>query len=251
MAGTSTRTSAWVRRFHPAPDAPTRLICFPHAGGSATFFFPVSQSMSPAVDVLSIQYPGRQDRRLEPCVGDIFTLADLVTEELLPWADRPIVLFGHSMGATLGFEVATRLEKRGIVPLGFFASGRRAPSRWREERVHLADDDGLIKELRALSGTEARVLEDEEVVRMILPAVRSDYKAAETYRLRPGTPTLTCPVTALTGDSDPHVTLDEAKAWSEHTEGAFDLKVYEGGHFFVSTHAAEIMGEIKAHIAAR
>ncbi|MFF6995240.1 thioesterase II family protein [Streptomyces sp. NPDC008313] len=248
MTGASADTGAWIRRFHPAPEAPTRLVCFPHAGGSATYYFPVSNALSPGVDVLSVQYPGRQDRRTEPCVDDIRALADTVVRELRPWADRPLTLFGHSMGASLAFEVALRLEAEGIVPLGLFASGRRAPSRHRNETVHLADDDTLIAELKKLSGTDTQMLGDPEVLRMILPAVRNDYRAAETYRHRPGPP-LSCPVVALVGDDDPQVTDDEARAWAEHTTGGFTLRTFTGGHFFLNSHAPAVMSAISAHIA--
>src|SRR5215211_355917 len=235
--------SSWVRRFHPAPGARTRLICFPHAGGSATYFFPVSRAMSPAVDVLAIQYPGRQDRRAEPCVDDLRKLADLVVDELQSWVGRPVTLFGHSLGATLAFEVAVRLQQDGTVPLGLFASGRRAPCRYRDERVHQADDDTLVADLKRLSGTDSQMLDDDEVLRMILPAMRSDYRAAETYRYEPG-PKLRCPVVALVGDDDPQVTIDEAGAWGEHTTGGFDLRVFPGGHFYLNSHAAAVMRSI-------
>jgi pyochelin biosynthetic protein PchC len=42
MTMESLRSGQWVRRFRTGPAAPTRLICFPHAGGSATFYFPVT-----------------------------------------------------------------------------------------------------------------------------------------------------------------------------------------------------------------
>ncbi|MEE1754632.1 thioesterase II family protein [Streptomyces sp. SP18CS02] len=242
-------SSGWIRRFHPAPEAGTRLVCFPHAGGSATFYFPVSRAVSPGVDVLAVQYPGRQDRLNEPCVDDIPTLADRITEELVGWADRPLTLFGHSMGATIAFEVARRLEARGIVPLGLFASGRRAPSSHRDERVHLRDDDGLVRELQRLSGTDAEVLADEAILRMVLPAMRSDYRAVETYRYTAGPP-LNCPVTALTADDDPLVDVAEAEAWAQHTVAPFRIRVFTGGHFFVTAHAESVMREITGHIEA-
>lgn len=250
MTDTNVDTSPWIRRFHPAPDAGALLVCLPHAGGSAPFFFPVSRALSPSVDVLAVQYPGRQDRRGERCVDDLGELADLVTRELRPALDRPVALFGHSMGATLAFEVARRLEAEGTVPLALFASGRRAPSRHREERVHLTDDAGLVADLKRLSGTDAQVLGDDEMLQAILPAVRSDYKAAETYRYRPG-PRLSCPVVALTGDADPHVTMAEAEAWGEHTDAGFTLRVFPGGHFYLSSHAAAVMREITDHISGR
>lgn len=244
---TTVGTSAWIRRFHPVPDAAHRLVCFPHAGGSASFYFPVSRALAPGVDVLAIQYPGRQDRRHEPCVDSIPKLAEALVDELSPWFDRPVTLFGHSMGASLAFEVATRLEERGIVAHGLFASGRRAPSTVRDERVHLKDDAGLIAEITRLSGTDTQVLGDPEILRMILPAVRADYRAAETYRYTPG-PRLSCPVLALTGDSDPHVTLEEARAWGEHTSGRFGLRVFPGGHFYLNSQAAEVTEALRAHM---
>jgi surfactin synthase thioesterase subunit len=248
MTGSSAGTGAWIRRFHPAPEAPVRLVCFPHAGGSATFYFPVSRAMSPHVDVLSVQYPGRQDRRGEPCIDTVAGLADAVVEELLPWADRPLALFGHSMGASLAFEVALRLESRGVVLRGLFASGRRAPSRFRDEAVHLAGDDTLIEELKKLSGTDTQVLGDPEILRMILPAVRNDYRAAETYRFTGG-PRLNCPVLALVGEEDPQVTPEEADAWQEHTNGPFRVRRFTGGHFFLNSHAAAVMSEISGHLS--
>jgi surfactin synthase thioesterase subunit len=46
---------------------------------------------------------------------------------------------------------------------------------------------------------------------MILPAVKSDYKAVETYEHTPGR-SVSCPVLAMIGDSDAKVTAEEASA---------------------------------------
>ncbi|WP_043486213.1 MULTISPECIES: thioesterase II family protein [Streptomyces] len=237
----------WVRRYHPAPHARHRLLCLPYAGGSASYFFPVSSALSPEVDVLAMQYPGRQDRRNEPCVESVEELADLLVDVVKPWADRPLSLFGHSMGASVAFELALRLEDRGIVPHGLFASGRRAPSAHRDERVHQRDDDGLLAELRRLDGTGSHLLDDEEMLQVILPVVRSDYRAAETYRYRTG-PKLTTPIIALVGDDDPKVTTDEAQMWRDHTSGPFELEVFRGGHFYLNAHVSTVIDRIRTHL---
>ncbi|MCX5200078.1 alpha/beta fold hydrolase [Streptomyces sp. NBC_00237] len=231
----------WIRRYHPRPDAAVRLVCLPHAGGSATFYRPVSAGLPASVDVLALQYPGRQDRRNEPFAENIAELADRVTSVLLPWADRPLVLFGHSMGATLGFEVARRLESdHGVVLRALVVSARRAPSCHRNESFHLRDDDGLVAEMRELSGTEAAILEDEELVRMALPAIRADYRIAETYVWEPG-PNLRCPVVGLTADDDPKVTVEEARAWGRHTDGPFAFHEFTGGHFYLTTSQRQVL----------
>ncbi|MEH1059357.1 alpha/beta fold hydrolase [Micromonospora sp. CPCC 206171] len=239
---------AWIRRFHPALDAPTRLVCFAHAGGSASYFYPVSQALSPGLDVLAVQYPGRQDRRAEPAFEDVPRLVDALVDEVAVWADRPLALFGHSLGATVAFEVARRLQARGTEVSALFASGRRAPSRHRPAWVHEGDDDALISEMLKLEGTDAQMLTDPELVRMILPALRADYKAAETYRYQPGPP-LTCPVYALTGDADPQVDVPDAESWREHTTGPFALHVFSGGHFYLNRHAPQVMALIRRHAA--
>ncbi|MFJ8150208.1 thioesterase II family protein [Streptomyces sp. NPDC096094] len=233
----------WLRRYHPAGTDAVRLVCFPHAGGSASFYHPVSARFAPRAEVISLQYPGRQDRRREPCVTDLGTLADLITEQLLALDERPTVFFGHSMGAALAFETAWRLEQRDAGPHTLLASGRRAPSATRTEEVHLRDDDGIVAEMKRLNGTAAGVLGDEEILRMALPALRGDYHAIETYSCPPDR-RVRCALTALTGRDDPLTTVAEAERWQEHTTGPFRLRVFDGGHFFLTQHLSAVQAEI-------
>ena len=241
MAGSSEDAEEnWFRRFHPSPEAKTRLVCLPHAGGSATFYFPVSKSLAPDVEVLGVQYPGRQDRRHEPFLTSIGAIADRVAELLRGKDDRPLALFGHSMGAMVAYEVARRLEAAGTPAEALFVSGRRAPSRQRDDSVHTRTDDGVLAELRRLSGTEMDLLGDEDVVRMILPVVRNDYRAVETYRDTASTP-LSTPVVAFTGTDDPVASVDEVASWAEHTTADFELVPLAGGHFFLTRHQDVIL----------
>lgn len=241
----------WLRRFVPAPDARVRLVCLPHAGGSASYFFPTSTALAPAVEVLAVQYPGRQERRHEPAVDNVPELADQIFSALRHQDDRPLALFGHSMGAILGYEVALRIQDAGLPsPTHLFASGRRAPSRYRDERVHEVSDDRLVTELTNLGGTDVSMLSDPELLAMILPVVRSDYAAVENYRHDPGR-TLDCPVTVLTGDRDPRVTLTEARAWDEHTSGPTDLQVLPGGHFFLVDQSDQVLATLKRKLAPK
>ncbi|MFF8960076.1 thioesterase II family protein [Streptomyces sp. NPDC014894] len=243
-------TSRWVRRYHAADESPIQLVCLPHAGGSASFYFPMSQSLAPAVDVLSVQYPGRQDRRSEPGITDIGVFADRLTEQLVPWLDRPMALFGHSMGAILAFEVTRRLERdHGAAPVRVFASGRRSPASHRHETVHLRDDDGIVAEMRELSGTDARILGDEEVLRMVLPAIRTDYTAIENYRAA-ADDRIDTPITVLTGDADPRTSREEADAWKGHTTGEYDIHRFPGGHFFLANHQQSIMKIVSEQLSA-
>jgi surfactin synthase thioesterase subunit len=240
----------WCRRYRPSRTATTRLVCLPHAGGSATFFLPVATALSPGVDVLAIQYPGRQDRRAERPIDDMAVLADQVHDILRRQPELPTTVFGHSMGAILGFEVTRRLEADGHGPTRLFASGRRGPATYRDEKVHLRDDEGILQEIRKMSGTASSVLGDDELMRAALPALRADYKATELYTCAPDA-TVNCPITVLTGDNDPKTTVDEAKAWNANTTGPFDLRVFAGGHFFLTDHAGDVISLITQHLRAQ
>ncbi|MFD7033991.1 thioesterase II family protein [Streptomyces sp. NPDC059917] len=256
MSIPDTQRESWIRRFHPAPDAPVRLLCLPHAGGTASYFFPFSQRLAAhgdaGADVLSVQYPGRQDRRLEPALEDVTALVDGIHDALAPWNDLPLVLFGHSMGAVLAFELARRLEREGKPPLGLIVSGRRSPDILRTDHVHTLGDHALVEEVRLLSGTDPGVLDDEEILRMVLPALRADFKAIETYRYRAeGTgPALRCPLSVLTGTSDPRVTPEQAVAWRELTGGRFTFRAFPGGHFYLAHQQAEVTAAVVEDLAA-
>jgi surfactin synthase thioesterase subunit len=238
----------WCRRYRPSRNATARLVCLPHAGGSAPYFLPVAAALSPGVDVVAVQYPGRQDRRAERPLADMDRLAGQIAAVLLAQPGLPTTVFGHSLGAIVGFEVVRRLEAAGQHPVRLFASGRRGPATYRDDAVHLRDDAGILAEVRRLNGTASSVLSDDELMRAVLPALRADYTIAETYRCSPAD-TVNCPVTVLTGDSDPKTSLEEAGSWSQHTAGQFDLRVFSGGHFFLSQHVDAINGLLADHFA--
>ena len=242
----------WIRSFHPAAGGGANLACFPHAGGSASYFRPMSEALKGALRVSAVQYPGRQDRMHEPNLSSIAELADAAHGALRPLMGEPLAFFGHSMGAVIAFEVAQRMLAAGDrPPLALFVSGRCAPSRFREGTVHLLDDAGLAEHLKRTSGTDPRILEDPGVLEMILPPVRSDYAAIENYRAAPDTPRLDCPVVAFVGKEDRSVDEDEARAWAEHTTGGFSLHSYSGGHFFLDEHLPAISSVIAGGLSPK
>jgi surfactin synthase thioesterase subunit len=238
----------WIRGYRRVPGG-VPLFCFPHAGGAASYFHPWSAALAPGIEVLAVQYPGREDRAAEPCLTTVADLADQIHAALGPSLPGTFAFFGHSMGAILAFEVArraTRQEGRG--PAHLFVSGRPAPPRYRHRNLHRAGNPALIAELRSLGGTDPRILQDSDVLELILPAMRGDYTASETYRFEPGPP-LSCDITAMTGDRDALNTTQDAAAWSAHTTGAFNLRVYPGGHFYLDDCRAQVHELISSSLA--
>ncbi|MET9819700.1 alpha/beta fold hydrolase [Streptomyces sp. NPDC006355] len=248
MAASPGTHSPYLTVYRPSPDASVRLVCLPHAGGAASFYGPVAHALAPRVEVVSVQYPGRHERHSHPLVPDIGTLADRIADALMSCTDRPYALFGHSMGAIVGFEVARRMEDAGRGPVELFASGSRAPSVERRGEVwHRAPDDDFVARVQSLGGAGSELLDDPDIRHMLLPALRNDYRAVEHYAYRPQPP-LACPVTAFAGADDPRVTVAEVRSWAHHTKGAFTVEVHPGGHFFLADHREAVLNTVTGHL---
>ncbi|MEU7429279.1 alpha/beta fold hydrolase [Streptomyces sioyaensis] len=232
MGNRPTTDSPWIRRFRSVPQRRARLVCFPHAGGAASFYMPLSRALADSVDVLAVQYPGRQERRHEPFRTDILDMADDIAQALTPWADVPLVLLGHSMGATIAYEVMRRLEQDDTARLAhLIVSCRPAPSRPREHPADISTHDDVLAELRRLSGTDDQLLLEQDLIDMVVPILIADYAAIRTYDHIPE-PMLRTDVTAFLGVEDPSVPQDDMAAWELHTTGAFTLRLFPGGHFY-------------------
>ncbi|GAA2986044.1 thioesterase II family protein [Streptosporangium longisporum] len=241
---TATETAArsdWLRQFVPAAAGAPCVVVFPHAGGSAGFFVRLAQELSPAVRVLAVQYPGRLDRRGEPAVEDLRELARRIAEvvaEERPAA--PLAFFGHSMGALVAFEAALLGERGlGVAPDLLFVSGGRAPALTRVDPAVLRDDRSLVEEVVRLGATSPRVLEDQDLRELVLPALRGDYRALRAYVPAPGA-RVGCPIVALAGDRDPLAAVAEVERWRDNTSGAFRLRTFPGDHFYLTPRSRDV-----------
>lgn len=227
-------SAAWLGRFKPNPQARLRLFCFPYAGGGTLAFRGWAEQLPASVEICPVQLPGREQRMREPALTRIPNIVEAAAESLLPYLDKPYAFFGHSMGALISFDLARRLRStQGIAPVGLFVSGCRAPhlKRKRPPTYDLPESE-FMNELRALNGTPRELLDSPDLMRVLLPLLRADFEASETYSYEAGAP-LECPINAFGGTEDPEVERREIREWCEHTTDAFSLKMFSGDHFFL------------------
>ncbi len=249
----ATRQDPWISFHKPRPQARLRLLCFPYAGGGAMAYRGWAASMPDEIDVLPVQLPGRERRLREPALTRAAPLVEAAAGGLVPHLDRPFAVFGHSMGALIGYEVVQWLRREhGLGPVHLLVSARRAPQLPPDpDDDYKLPDPELIKRLREMNGTPAEVLEHPELMELMLPLLRADFELNDTYEPI-AHPALECPVTALGGLQDEETPKDELEAWSGVTTGPFRLRMFPGDHFYMNQHqdrliqavAEDLLGDV-------
>jgi medium-chain acyl-[acyl-carrier-protein] hydrolase len=214
------------------------MLCFPFAGGSASTYRPWRPVLARhGIHVMPVQLPGREKRIHEHPFTGMKSLVAAAMEALVPLPGPKRVLFGHSMSALVAFELTRSLALGRLQgPDLLIISSCCAPHvRRLHQFTYKLPDQELAAMLREYQGTAVEVLDDPELMRLLLPALRADLQLFETYVHEPGR-LLDCPIVAIGGEGDPYVSAQELDAWRELTAGPFNRFLLPGGHFYLLEH---------------
>ncbi|APU21339.1 thioesterase II family protein [Actinoalloteichus sp. GBA129-24] len=238
----------WVRRYRDDDGCETKLICFAPAGAGASTFRTWARGLPEDVGVLAVAYPGRENRIGEPIPPRLEVLADDIADALGDLVGHRLVLFGHSMGATLAHEVALRFQERGSPPAALCVSGRRPTHALAGRPMIFGTDEEIIAHIVSFDASLAEVFEDAGLREIVLPAVRADYRLVDDFSGGPR-PLLDCPVHGYTGDEDTQVTPEQMRRWAELTRGAFRLLTMPGGHLYLRTEEVVLLADLSDVLA--
>lgn len=225
-------------------SARVRLVCLPFAGGAASVYRDWSTELPPWVDVCAVELAGRGTRFGEPFEDDLGRVSAALLEGLATLGELPTVVFGHSMGARLGFH----LVRAGLRARSLIASGSRAPSIAPRRRADLPERE-FIDEIVALGGTPREVLEDRELLELFIPLLRADLRLVERM-VAPETASIEVPLVVLRAAGDTEAPAADVEAWAKHAAAGCRMVEMPGGHFFVTTHRDAVLAEVRRVLEA-
>lgn len=230
--------------FNPLEAPEARLICCTYAGGSASAYATWHQGLPPGVEVVAFELPGRGARFSEPAFSSLTAAADHLVTLLDGYCDVPFTLYGHSMGAATALELCKRLRDRGTPPERLIVSGcapPHLPSRRKRPLFDMPHDE-LLRELKLLGGLPEELLANARFLESFLPTMRADMQCREEVPC--DVSDIGIPIHVLTGRDDELVTNDDLGEWRRYTGHPVSIRVFEGGHFFISSHRDAVLDHI-------
>jgi surfactin synthase thioesterase subunit len=236
----SASASPWFSRRPRDKRARVIFFCLPFSGGGASAYNEWRELFPPQIEVCPVHLPGREARIEEPPNLSPDEIARAMADHI----DLPFALYGHSMGARLGFEVLRKLSDLGVAaPLRFYPAASLPPDVTSTvDECVLLPDEAFINFLILRLGASENLRAIPELREFLLPLLRSDLEWCYNYRYHPDEP-LETTIVALSGESDDEANPRNMAGWSRHGKHFNQLTV-PGGHFFVKTagrHLTEIL----------
>ena len=231
-----------------------RLFCVPHAGAGPSAFRGWKEQLGPEIEAIIVQLPGREGRfREEPYQSFELLVSDLA-EAVLPFlgAGQRFAFFGNSLGGLIAFESLHEIRRRtGYEAAHLFVSATGAPQLHPvlPPMGHLGNRE-LIREVsERYGGIPLAILEDEDFLAAVVPALRADICMLEAYERAVPQP-LSCPITAFGGKLDRTVPPAHIEGWRDQTTSSFTQVLLDEDHLYLQSAREYLTGYIRETLQA-
>jgi external thioesterase TEII len=219
-------------------------LFFLHFAGGNCYSYQFILPYLDKFEVIFLELPGRGKRMMEDLIKDYDNaIVDYYKQIRKRLDGSDFIIYGHSMGATLGWEVTRMLEENNIFPLSLIVSGNAGPGVGAEKKErHLLPEDMFIKELRKLGGLTEDFYENRELFEFFEPILRADFEVLEKKPIVFKS-VIKTPLYALMGKEEENVQFIDN--WKKYVVNSFESEIFEGDHFFIYKHPQSISGIIK------
>ncbi|MFF5010847.1 thioesterase II family protein [Streptomyces phaeochromogenes] len=223
------------------------LLCLPFAGAGPSFFHPWRKLSAGRWRVVPVELPGRERRIMETPYRNVVEAAkDSVDDIVADLGDGArTVVFGHSLGAVLAYELVHLLGARGVHVERLVVSGSPGPWTQRERRATGLPDEEFLARVEEFAGFRHEALDHPEMRELILPVLQADCEMHENYVPSTDEP-VTVPICSIRGDRDGLVSADQAQEWRNATTGEFSHAEFPGDHMYLVDRAPELLDLIEA-----
>jgi surfactin synthase thioesterase subunit len=215
-----------------------KLIALPFAGGSRhSYNYLKKELKGSGIELIGIGYFDKIKNNIHH-KKTISEVADLVLEMILNIVtNETYVLYGHSMGALVGYELCKKIAQKKLPqPVKLVVSGRNAPCHSKNYKTYTLKSKDFWKALEYLGGLPEELLEEESIRAMLEPGLKKDFECVETYQYQKSEK-LTIPIDVFYGTKE-GISAKNIHDWSLETHGHVKITQLSGNHFFIFDHTA-------------
>lgn len=239
--------SPWLPGHEYQQETLPLLFCFSYAGGTGELYRQWQRPLQQSCRVCPVELPGRGSRFGEPFARSIPEAAASIAAAIGPYSHARYALFGHSLGSVMALETARTLQRDNMpMPAAIVVSGRFPPhAQATRKRFHTVPDAALLDEMRRLGGTPEEILNNKEIIEMLLPVVRDDFRLLETFD-SPQLPRVDAPIHVCCGRDDEDSPVALLERWEEVTSASCSITLFQGGHFYINESRDALLRHIEA-----
>ncbi|WP_044199639.1 thioesterase II family protein [Dyadobacter tibetensis] len=223
-----------------------RKIFLLHFAGGSRYSYQFLSPYLETFDLRPLELPGRgkrhQEKLLERFTDALDDITSQIEKEIEPDVD---LIFGHSLGAILGFWVTERLEKINKKPGCLIVSGNASPAVGKSDflqSLHQLPEAEFASALRKMGGIPEELFQNKDLYKFYEPILRADLKLVDSVGgLMPGL--IRTSIFAMMGHQEK--SAHRIEQWQSFTIADFEYKCMEGGHFFIYQHPEKIANIIQ------
>ncbi len=212
-----------------------------HFAGGNVYSFEFLRKEIKALDFIPLELPGRGKRHKEKLIINKDQAIEDYYKQIKSLRNgEPYMIYGHSMGAALGFSVAVKMEADGDNPELLIVSGNPGPGikKNKDFLYHQLDDLNFKKELMILGGIAKEIRENNDLFDYFLPIIRADFECLETGFSSEKDLKINTPIYALMGSDEDNG--DKIENWKNFTNNTFTSEIWNGDHFFIYKSAVQL-----------
>lgn len=229
-----------------------QIVFFPYLGGYVTAFNELISKIDNDVEIWVANPPGHGMSNLE-LVEDMTELVDRYYNEVIKFMNDECYFFGHSMGGNIAYFLAKKIceSEDGITkPKGLIISASTPPLTMDGLKYSELPDSELIDIISGCGALPNDFLEDRELMAMLIPIFRADYKILETgSEIEIGTP-LNMDTYLIWGDLDKIEPISLLAKWLKYFACKLTvLPIKNAGHMLINSHS-EIVAEYTRKIVS-
>lgn len=203
-----------------------KCIYFPYAGCWSNDFIrnnPVWNNNN--IEIICISYNVTVDTTWDEFINDII-------EKIIVDIDDDYIIWGHSMGATVAYDVYYAIKNRAFLkqPLHIYVSSGIPPHKIEKSLANISNSN-FEKEFLYLGEIRSEILKSKAILRLTMRLIKKDIIFLYKYNYEKHDEKMECPITVLFGKSDE--LCKYMYDWNDLPITICKNIFFEGDHFFI------------------